>query len=147
MAPVDGATIPSVSDAVERYLRTSEAKDLDGIMGTLADEPSLVSPLSGRMVFRGRDDLRILLRGVYGILRDLTWSAPVGDERTQVAVADAKVGPFRLGDAMVFELAPDGRIQVIRPHLRPWLAVTFFALLLGPRVGIHPGVMLRALRG
>jgi hypothetical protein len=136
-----------MDEPVVQYLARSERNDIDGLMETLSDEPSLVSPLSGRMVFRGRDDLKILLRGVYGILRDLKWSAPVGDERTQVAVADAKVGPFRLGDAMVFELAPDGRIEVIRPHLRPWLAVTFFALLLGPRVGIHPGVMLRALRG
>ena len=48
---------------------------------------------------------------------------------------------------MVFELATDGRIRKISPHLRPWLALTLFALLLGPKIGIHPGVVLRALRG
>jgi hypothetical protein len=48
---------------------------------------------------------------------------------------------------MIFELASDGRIDRIRPHLRPWLALTVFALMLGPRVARHPGLVWRALRG
>jgi hypothetical protein len=47
---------------------------------------------------------------------------------------------------MAFDLADDGRISRIRPHLRPWLATTLFALLLGPQVARHPGVVWRALR-
>lgn len=47
---------------------------------------------------------------------------------------------------MVLELAADGRIARIRPHLRPWLALTLLALKLGPKVGRHPGVVRRALR-
>jgi hypothetical protein len=52
----------------------------------------------------------------------------------------------RLTDAMVFELAPDGRIRRIGPHLRPWLALTLFALVIGPQVGRRPGMIWRALR-
>jgi hypothetical protein len=48
-------------------------------------------------------------------------------------------------DAMVFELAPDGRIRRISPHLRPWFALTLFALVLGPKVARRPGVVWRAL--
>jgi hypothetical protein len=48
---------------------------------------------------------------------------------------------------MVFELAPDGRIRRIGPHLRPWLALTVFAARLGPKVARRPGVIGRALRG
>ncbi|HKI67797.1 MAG TPA: hypothetical protein VJ989_11075 [Solirubrobacterales bacterium] len=51
-----------------------------------------------------------------------------------------------MSDAMAFDLAEDGRIRRIRPHLRPWLATTLFALLLSPQVGRHPGVVRRALR-
>jgi hypothetical protein len=47
---------------------------------------------------------------------------------------------------MVFELDPDGRIRRIRPHLRPWLASTWFALAIGVKVARHPGVIWRALR-
>jgi hypothetical protein len=48
--------------------------------------------------------------------------------------------------AMVLELAADGQIQRIRPHLRPWLALTVFALVIGPKVAAHPDVVWRALR-
>jgi hypothetical protein len=48
---------------------------------------------------------------------------------------------------MVCELAPDGRIRRISPHLRPWLALSTLALKLGVRMARHPGVLLRALRG
>ena len=135
-----------MDDAVSRYRASSEAGDIDGLMATLGPNPELVSPISGRMVFRGRDDLRVLLTAVYGSMTGLRWHDEVGDGRVRVITGDASVGPFKLGDAMVLELGEDGRIQRIRPHLRPWLALTLLALVLGPKVGRHPGVVRRALR-
>ena len=133
-------------DAASRYRACSEAGDMDGLMQTLTPDVELVSPLSGRMVFRGADDLRVLLTAVYGSLRGFRWRDEVGDERTRVVIGDGAIGPLELGDAMVFELAEDGRIRRIRPHLRPWLALALFALVLGPKIGRHPGVVARALR-
>jgi hypothetical protein len=49
---------------VLRYRQASEADDIDGLMSTLAPDMELVSPISGRMVFRGQDDLRIPLSAV-----------------------------------------------------------------------------------
>ena len=135
-----------MDDAVARYRTASEANDIDGLMETLADDAELVSPISGRMVFRGKADLRVLLTAVYGSITGLRWREQVGDGTVHVAVADGKVGPLKLGDAMVFELAGDGRIRRIRPHLRPWLALTVLAIKLGPRLGRHPGLIGRALR-
>jgi hypothetical protein len=133
-------------DAVSRYRSASPRKDIDELVATLAPDAELVSPLSGRMVFRGRDDLRVLLGAVYGSLRGLTWDREFGDDRERVLVGSCFIGPFRLGDAMVLELAADGQIQRIRPHLRPWLALTVFALVIGPKVAAHPDVVWRALR-
>jgi hypothetical protein len=48
---------------------------------------------------------------------------------------------------MVLELDDQGLIRRIRPHLRPWLAVTAFALVLGPKILVDPGMVWRALRG
>ena len=129
-----------------RYRAASEANDIDAIMDTLASEIEVVSPISGRMVFRGPDDVRVLLSAVYGGLTDLHWDSAVGDGSTRVVVGEALVGPVTLGDAMVFELSEDGRIRRIRPHIRPWLALTLLAMKLGPRLGRHPGVLWRALR-
>jgi ketosteroid isomerase-like protein len=136
-----------MDDSVQRYLAASEAGDIDGIMGALAPDVEVVSPISGRMVFRGQDDVRVLLAAVYGSLRDLRWTRTLGDADHRVALGETRIGPIRMTDAMVFELAPDGRIRRIGPHLRPWLALTLFALVLGPKVARRPGVIRRALAG
>jgi hypothetical protein len=136
-----------MDDPLSRYRAASEAADIDGIMGALTSDVELVSPISGRMVFRGSDDVRFLLAAVYGSLRDLRWTQTLGEGESRVILGQARLLGVRLTDAMVFELAPDGRIRRISPHLRPWLALTLFALVLGPKVGRRPGVVWRALRG
>lgn len=136
-----------MDDFVARYRSASEAGDIDGIMAALAPDVEVVSPISGRMVFRGQDDVRILFAAVYGTLRDLRWTHSLGEGADRVIVGKTRIGPVRMTDAMVLELAADGRIRRVGPHLRPWLALTLFALVLGPKVGRRPGVVLRALRG
>jgi hypothetical protein len=135
-----------MDDAVARFAKASEANDVDGMIDALTPDAELVSPISGRMVFRGTDDLRVLLTAVYGSMTGLRWREDVRDGDVRVVIGDGRVGRLRLGDAMVLELSGDGRIRRIRPHLRPWLAVTVFAIRLGPKVARHPGVILRALR-
>jgi hypothetical protein len=135
-----------VDDAVARYRSASEANDVDGLLASLAPDAELVSPLSGRLVFRGHQDLRILLGAVYGAMTGLRWREQVGEGPLQVVLGDGMIGPFRLADAMICELDEQGRIRRIRPYLRPWLALTYLALVLGPKLARHPGVLLRAAR-
>jgi SnoaL-like domain len=136
-----------MDDALSRYCAATEAGDVDGFMATMAPDVEVVSPISGRMVFRGEDDVRFLLSAVYGTLSSLRWIRTVGEGESRVAVAEARILGVGMTDAMVFELAPDGRIRRIGPHLRPWLALTLFALVLGPKVARRPGVVWRALTG
>ncbi len=136
-----------MDDAISRYLTATEAGDVDGFMATMAPDVEVVSPISGRMVFRGQADVRILLSSVYGTLTDLHWTKSLGDGKSHVAVGEARILGVRMTDAMVFDLGADGRIQRISPHLRPWLALTLFALVLGPKVARHPAVVRRALAG
>lgn len=134
-----------MDDAVSRYLSASEAADVEGIGRTLAAEVELVSPISGRMTFRGRDDVLFLLGEVYGTLKDLRWTETIGEGPRRVALAQARLGGVRMSDAMVLELGADGLIRRIAPHLRPWLALTLFAVVLGPKVGRRPALVRRAL--
>jgi hypothetical protein len=135
------------TDAVATFLEATRAHDIDRLVSTLAPNAELLSPLSGRMVFRGRDDLRVLLGAVYGGLSNLVWREVIGDGATRVAVSDARIAGVTITDAMVLELDDTGLIVRIRPHLRPWPAITLFALLLGPKLARHPDVLRRALRG
>nr|WP_205623025.1 nuclear transport factor 2 family protein [Sciscionella marina] len=135
-----------MEDAVARFRAASVANDIDGMVATLSSDAELVSPLSGRMVFRGAEDLRVLLAAIYGRLSRLQWHAELGDGELRVVVGQARIGALRLDDAMVLRLAADGRIRSITPHLRPWLAVTLLALRVAPAVVRHPVIVRRALR-
>jgi hypothetical protein len=134
-----------MEDAVSRYLAATEAGNVDGFMETLAPDVEVVSPISGKMVFRGHDDVRVLLSAVYGSLTDLRWTETVGDGERRIAVGETRILGVGMTDAMVFDLGPDGRIRRISPHLRPWLALTLFAGVLGPKVARHPALIRRAL--
>ena len=132
-------------DAVTTFCDAAQLKDIGRMVSVLAPDAELVSPLSARMVFRGRDDLRVLLGAVYGRLSNLIWREVIGEGSTRVAVSDARIAGVTITDAMVLELDDAGLIVRIRPHLRPWLAITLFALLVGPKIGAHPAVLRRAL--
>ncbi len=75
---------------------------------------------------------------VYSTTRELHWREEFGEGAARVLICEFKIGPQRASDAMAFELDADGRIRRIRPHLRPWLATTLFALLLGPKSPATP---------
>jgi len=136
-----------MDDWVSRYRSATEAADIEAIMATLTPDVEVVSPISGRMVFRGHDDVKVLFSAVYGTLNGLRWTRTIGEGEHRVVTGEARVASVRMTDAMVFELAPDGRIRRISPHLRPWLALTIFAAVLGPQVARRPGVVWRALTG
>ncbi|MFD6159357.1 nuclear transport factor 2 family protein [Nocardia sp. NPDC060256] len=136
----------TATDAVARFCAATTAADFDALMETLTPDATLASPLSGRLVFRGKDDLRVLLTAAYGGLSTLRWTEQIGDGTRRVLLAEAAVGPFRLTEALVLELADDGRIRKLNPHLRPWLPLTALAVWLAPGLFRHPGVLRRAMR-
>jgi hypothetical protein len=135
-----------VQDAVDRYRAVSDESDVPALMEALTPDVEVVSPISGHMVFRGADDARVVLSAVYASISGLTWHEALGDGATRVVLGEARVGPLRLTDAAVLELADDGRIRRISPHLRPWAAITLLALRLALKVGRRPGVVIRALK-
>src|SRR5262245_25751892 len=96
--------MPTTTDSVAAFCDAPRTNDLDALAATLAPDAELISPLSGRMVFRGHDDLRQLLGAVYGDLRDLTWDEVIGDGPTRVAISEGRVCGITITDALVFEL-------------------------------------------
>jgi hypothetical protein len=113
---------------------------------TLTPDAELVSPISGRLVFRGAHDVGILLSAVYAYITDFRWTAALGEGSVRVGIGEGKLGPLTFGDVMVTELAADGRIRRLTPHVRPWLTLTLLAVLLVPKLARHPGLVVRALR-
>ncbi|NEW40191.1 nuclear transport factor 2 family protein [Nocardia cyriacigeorgica] len=134
------------STIVARFCDATIANDVDTMMESLAPDAEFVSPLSGRMIFRGHDDLRVLLTAIFGGISELHWHTITTNGSTAVALADARIGRIAFTDAMVVDLDPSGRIRRLTPHLRPWLALTRIALAVGPALSRHPAIIRRALQ-
>ena len=132
------------AETVSRYRTASEAGDLAGMVATLTPDVELVSPISGRLVFRGVADVRTVLAAVLASIRGMHWTRETAGDGIRVVYGEARVAGLRLTDAMVLELSDDGRIRRITPHLRPWLALTALALHLGIRLARHPMLFRRA---
>ncbi|MFD6463828.1 nuclear transport factor 2 family protein [Streptomyces roseolus] len=135
-----------MDDYLAQYCAASAARDFDTMMKAVAPDAVLASPLSGSAVFAGHDDLRVLLTAVYSLLSESSWEPPIGTGDRRVVIGHAKIGPVRLTDAMVVDLDADGRIRRFAPHIRPWLALTFFAIRMLPTMIRHPDVFRRSLR-
>lgn len=135
-----------MDSAVDRYMAASQENDIDEMLATLAPDAELISPIVGSMVFRGHEDLRVVLRAIYGSLTGLRWHATLSDGRARVTLGTARIGPLTIEDAMLLKVGDDGSIRRIKPHLRPWGAITLFALKLGPRIARSPKVVQRALQ-
>lgn len=134
------------TDVVSQFLAAAAAGDTDAVIATLADDAEMVTPLSSRVVVRGRDDLRTFFGAFLPVLsRDLRWRSRVSNGGTTVALAEARLGGVRVEDAMLIEQNADGRIRRITPHVRPWLGLTVSAFVLGPKLMRHPGLIRRAM--
>lgn len=133
------------TSSVAEFCKASESHDIAAMIATLTPDAELVSPLFNRMVFRGREDLRVLLAATYGSLHALKWTDALGDGAVRVALSEGKIAGIRFTDAMVFELDGAGQIRRLRPHLRPLLGILAFAAVLGPKLAQQFGVVRRAL--
>lgn len=134
------------ADVIARFCAATEAGDVDAVIETLVPDAELISPLFGRAVFRGHDDLRVLFSALLPTLSGLTWRHRLGGDGVSVTVAEARVVGVRIGDAVLIEHADDGRIRRMTPHLRPWLGSTLLAIVLGLRLIRHPAVIRRVFR-
>ena len=81
-----------MDDAIAVYREASEANDLDRLLPVLAPDCEVVSPISGRMVFRGTKDLRVLL----GITGTPSFS--------EIAKIDCSIPQYNVGYQSVKEL-------------------------------------------
>ena len=133
-------------DAIAEFRAALDANDLDRLVDTLATDVEFVSPLVARGLVRGKQDVRQVFSAIYRSLSQAHWTEQIVDGDRGVLIAKARVGPFGVDNAMVFKLDRDGRIQGLRPHLRPWPAATLFGLTVGLKLARHPGLFWRALR-
>lgn len=118
----------------ERYRRAAEAGDPDGVVATLAEDVVLFSPITEQVVFRGREEVRELLRSVFATLGDIRYHADVGDQRTRALFDRARLNGRTLEQATRLSLNERDEITEITIFFRPLPGLAALTAALGPRV-------------
>lgn len=121
-------------DVTTRMLRAMEARDLDGMIATLAPDVVLNSPITGRVAFHGHEEMRELMQAHFATVKDLRYFADVGDTRTRAQFYRANVNGRQVEAATRIEVNEQGQISEITIYYRPLPALTALAAALGPLV-------------
>jgi hypothetical protein len=124
---------------VRAYREAGEAGDLDALMTALADDVVFRSPLSATASFRGKDRVRELFSAVFGVLSELRYHSDLGDQRTRMLTATARLGRQELHEAALISLDEDGLVKEITMWVRPLPALTALMAAIGPRLARATG--------
>lgn len=112
-------------DVIDRFRRAMETHDLDGLLSTLSPDVTFHSPITSRVVFRGRAELRELMEVHFAVVRDvryrddeLVYTATVRRQSVEI------VNRLKTDDA--------GLVCDITAYVRPLPGLTALAAALGP---------------
>ena len=96
-----------------------EAKDLNAIVDAFAPDAVFRSPLTARLAFTGRDQIRALTEVLLEVFSDFRYTDELRSEHTAFLVSRARVGGQDIEMAEVIRLNPDGKIAEMTVFFRP----------------------------
>jgi SnoaL-like domain len=119
------------------FRRAAEAKDLDLLRESLAEDVVLHSPILFKG-FEGRDVAIMVLSHVTQVFEDLRYVDELTGEDTVTLRFKAKVGDYEIEGIDFLELDPDGRVAELTVFLRPLKAVHAFNERMTARLAAPP---------
>src|SRR3712207_6354913 len=111
-----------------------ESHDLDAIAAAFAPDAVLYSPITGRIQFRGRDEIREVYRAVLEVHSEIEYTHELDCGEHRVLVAKSVVGGQPSEDMLLLRLDDDGLIRELRLYVRPLPGLAALTAALAPRV-------------
>jgi ketosteroid isomerase-like protein len=137
--PAADAAVAAASETTRRFREAAQAGDVEALLATLAEDVVLRSPITDRVTFHGRQEIRELMRSVFATVENIRYFADVGDARTRALFDRATVGGQALEQAIRVELDERHQIAQITIFFRPLPGLAGLTAALGPRVARKHG--------
>lgn len=132
--------------SIEDFQKAARHKDIELAMSTLADDVVLRSPLTDRITFDGKADVRTLFEAAYETFEGLEYHTVIGG---RVLVGTATANGQRFEETLVLRPNDDGKFDEITLFIRPLPGLTAVLAALGPSLarknGRRTGGLLRFL--
>jgi hypothetical protein len=94
----------------------------------------LKSPITDRIEFRGRAEMRELMEAVFATIQDIRYYEELGDERSRALFYRARIGRQPLEEATLVRLDEAGKIKEFTIWFRPMPGLTRLTAGLAPRL-------------
>jgi SnoaL-like protein len=122
--------------SIEDFQKAASTKDIELAMSTLADDVVVRSPLTDRITFDGKEDVRRLFETAYEKFDGLEYHTVIGG-RVLIGGATANGQPFE--ETLVLNLDDNGKIDEITLFIRPLPGLTAVMAALGPTLARKNG--------
>jgi SnoaL-like domain len=133
------AALAAASATTRRFREAAQAGDVEGLLATVAEDVVLHSPITDRVVIRGRAELRELMQEVFATIQNIHYFADVGDARTRALFDRAQVGEQALEQAVRVSLNEHHQIEEITIFFRPLPGLVSLTAGLAPRLARKRG--------
>jgi len=117
---------------MDALIQAMEAKDPARVAACCHPDVVLRSPISRRVVFRGRETVRELLGVVYGEVGPVAVHEVVGDGDVRALLVASSVRGVPLDEVMVVRLGDDGLVHSWTLYVRAMPQLVAFAAALAP---------------
>src|SRR3712207_6432234 len=99
----------TAQDVVGRWRTAAETGDAEAAARCLAPDVVLISPLTERFRFTGRDQVTDVLTAAFTVLSDIRFHTEVREGGTVALFARARIGRQDMEEAQLLRLDDDGR--------------------------------------
>lgn len=130
--------------AIEAYVTADRRQELDVMVGHLAEDVVLISPLTDGFTFRGRQAVGAVFASAFDALRDIEIEAVTGADRDWVLHGTNTLHGRNLEEIQWLHLDEDGRIDRITLFIRPVAAALAMLAAIGPRLHTRGALPLSA---
>ncbi len=124
---------------IEAWRSAGERGDARAAAACLAPDADLISPLTDRLRFHGRDEMETVLEAAFAVISDLRFHTELGDGDSWALFYFARVADREFEEAQLLRLDGDGLIRELTLFGRPLPALTGLMSRLGPELARRQG--------
>lgn len=133
------------TDTAARFRAAVLAHDADEIAALCAPDVVVHGPVTRRMAFHGRDEVRELFAVVMANVDGIRYVEDVGDEALRVLTLEGRRGRHRYEEAVLMRIDDRGAITELRIFVRPLPGTVAMAAAFAPALARARGLRVRAV--
>jgi SnoaL-like domain len=116
-----------------------EAGDVDAVVAAFAPDAVFRSPVTGRLVFQGHEQIGALTAVVLDVFDDFRYTGEIRDGDTAVLLAKARIGGEDIEMVDSLRLDPEGKIRELTVFFRPLPASAVALRMIGTGLARRKG--------